>query len=164
MALPDIESVADALDGRPHDFFFQDGCLYQKSDRVRFIIYPGGLVAAESEADGRCRLLSPQDASRLLAAFEEWQRNWIAARVNNVFARQLRRAGIWRRLWHNIEDRLPERRGERALAVYARAFAGDEFVRPAPNGEPPSRHRSRPQRPTPGGNAVGLRWVLHLIV
>lgn len=164
MALPDIDCVAEALRQRPYDFFIQDGRLRHKDSTAGFVVHRGGLIAAETGSDGRCRLLPRQDALQLSAAFEEWQRDyWIAARVNSIFRPQLRPPGIWRRLWHSIERRLPQRERESALAIYAHSFAGDEFAGPGPNGERPSRRRPRPQGPPSGGNATELRPVLHSI-
>jgi len=163
MVVPNIESVANTLRRRPRDFFIQDSLLYQKNSTIGFGIHHGGLISAKTLSDGSWRLLSVQDAIRLSSAFEEWQRNyWVATRVNKIFARQLRQPGFWRRLWHYVEHCLPERAGESALAIYARAFAGDEFPGPGPTGEPPSRHLPRPWRPTSGGNAAELHRVLQL--
>jgi hypothetical protein len=155
MALPDIAAVVDALRGHPQEFFFEGGRLRQKNSTVQFVIDPRGLVAAETGTVGDRRLLSERDASRLLTAFEEWQRDyWIAARVNSIFARQLRRAGIWRRLWHCINRSLPERQGESALAICAQAFARDNRAGEGSNGEPPSPRRPPPQRPKMRGGAL----------
>jgi hypothetical protein len=160
MGLPDIAAVADALHGHPQEFFFEGGRLRQKNSTVRSIIYPRGLIAAETETVGDYCLLSRPDASRLLMAFEEWQRDyWVAARVNSIFARQLRRAGVWRRLWHCIKRSLPERQGESALAIYAQAFARDGLAGDGSDRKPPSRHRPPPHRPKTRGGALELHRV-----
>lgn len=162
MALLDIAAVAEALRECPHEFRIENGRLRQKNSMVGFVILRGGLIAAETGAGGDCRLLSPEDALRLSAAFDDWQRDyWIAARVNRIFARQLRRAGIWRRLWHHIERHLPERQGESALALYARAFAGDDFAGQGSNGDPSPRHRPLPRPLKPSGTAPELHRVPH---
>ncbi len=164
MAWPDIATVADALYARPNEFFMEDGRLRQKNSSVGFIIHPAGLVTAETGADGDARVLSDQDARRLFAAFDDWQRDyWIAVRVNSIFARQLRRAGIWRRLWHHIARYLPERQGESALALYARAFAGDDFAGQGSNGDPSPRHRPPPRPPKPCDSAPALHRRPHLL-
>lgn len=164
MACADVAAVADALCGRRHEFFFEHGLLRQKHSTVGFIFHGTALIAAETEADSDCRLLSQQDALRLSAAFEEWHRDyWIAARVNSIFARQLRRAGIWRRLWYHIERHLPERQRESALALYARAFAGDDFAGEGSNGEPRSGHRPPSSRPKPCGCAFELHCAPQLL-
>ncbi len=163
MALPDIAAVADALHARPHEFFIEDGRLRQKNSAIGFIIYPGGLITAASGADGDCRLLAQQDASRLSAAFDDWQRDyWISARVNSIFARQLRRAGIWRRLWHHILGHLPERQFESALALYARAFAGDDRAGQGSTGDPSPRSRPPPQPVKPCGSAPESHRARHV--
>ncbi|HUB47327.1 MAG TPA: hypothetical protein VMB73_20280 [Acetobacteraceae bacterium] len=152
------------LRSRPADFFIQDGRLCQKNCAVSFIIRPSGLLVAESGSEGGRGLLSPHDAARLSAAYEEWQWDyWIPARINGIFARQLRRPPIWRRLWHRIELRLPERQAGSALAIYAHVFAREEIARRRPNDEPPPRERPRPRRPILGGDAADLRHELQLI-
>lgn len=162
MALPDIAAVADALRGRPHEFFMEAGRLRQKNSTVGFVIHPAGLITVETGADGDRHLLSEQDARRVLAAFGDWQRDyWIAVRVNTMFARELRRAGFWRRVWHCIGQHLPERQGESALALYARAFAGDNFTALGSSGDPSPRHRPPPRPPKPCGSAPESHRVPH---
>jgi len=163
MALPDIASIADALRQRPQDFVMQDARLRQRNGTLAFVIHPGGSVVAETGSDGDCHELPRQDAARLSTAFEEWQRDfWVSARVNQIFADQLRRPSIWRRVWYHIQRHLPERRGESALTIYARAFAGPEPKGRRPNDDPPLRHRPRPQRPTSGADLPRARLSLHL--
>lgn len=51
MVVPDITAVADALRGRPHEFFIEYGRHRQKHSTVGFIFHGSGLIAAEAGAD-----------------------------------------------------------------------------------------------------------------
>jgi hypothetical protein len=155
MAFLDVSSVVWALREHPHEFFMRGGCLEQRRSAYRFKLDQFGLIfVQDGDSSWRCLILG-DDVRELISAFEDWRRNyWTSTEINRTFARQLRRPGLWCRLRYWLECRLPERRGESALATYAYAFVGNRSSDHDPGGEPPPMHPRAPRPPSPvHGNA-----------
>jgi hypothetical protein len=160
MVFPDISLAVWALREHPHEFFMRNDWLEQKRSRHRFKFDQFGLVFVQAGGSGPRRLICGDEAEELISAFEDWRREyWISAESKRAFGRRLRRLGLWRRLQHWLERRLPERQGERALAVYARAFDGDRPPDEDPGREPPP---GRPPAPRPTSPVRGGIETVHV--
>jgi len=162
MAFPDISSAIWTLHERPHEFFMRNGWLEQTGGLYRYKLDQFGLVFVQAGDSGPCRLIVGDEARELICAFEGWRRDYgISSAVSRAFGPRLRRPGLWRRFQYWLECRLPEHRGESALAIYAQAFASNRPPDRDPGPEPPPGHSRVPRPPAPDRGNANIPRMMH---